>query len=237
MEHADLIKFVTALRESGATITGLVVASAATGIVKKTRPQVLKDAGGTLQFSERWGWSQIAKAGWADKAASTGHRHPNKDVDRKNEFLLSVVLFLLKFNIPWKAVTNRDQSGVNIAYVGKRTMAPKGNERVALTGAEDKRQRGRLWQAPRRAAHCYGQAPRRAARDGVSVHRFGLGKQCPQVTGTFGSSAAGVRMPSQVIYGGKTAGCHPNYIPPGWCVTHRPNHWSNEEKVLQDKNE
>ena len=36
-----------------------VIAAAAKGIVRKKRPQALKENGGSLELSERWGWAQI----------------------------------------------------------------------------------------------------------------------------------------------------------------------------------
>ena len=57
-----------------------------------------------------------------------------------------------------------------------------------------------------------------------------------QITGTFGISMAGVFLPIQLIYQGKTNKCHPNYnFPNGFHITHTPNHWSNETKSLEQQ--
>ena len=41
-------------------------------------------------------------------------------------------------------------------------------------------------------------------------------------------------LPTQLIYKGKTPRCHPHYqLPPGWQVTHSPNHWSTEATMLE----
>ena len=38
----------------------------------------------------------------------------------------------------------------------------------------------------------------------------------------------------QVIYKGKTMRCHPHIeFPPGWHITHSPNHWSKETTMFQ----
>lgn len=56
-----------------------------------------------------------------------------------------------------------------------------------------------------------------------------------QITGTFTISKAGDFLPMQLIYEGKTEQCHPCGVefPDGFNVTHAPNHWSNEDKVVE----
>ena len=42
-------------------------------------------------------------------------------------------------------------------------------------------------------------------------------------------TASGTLLPPQVIYQGKTVGCHPRVtFPAKWNITHSDNHWSNE---------
>lgn len=41
-------------------------------------------------------------------------------------------------------------------------------------------------------------------------------------------------LPIQLIYGGKTNRCHPQFsFPSDWHVTHSKKHWSNEQTMLQ----
>ena len=55
-----------------------------------------------------------------------------------------------------------------------------------------------------------------------------------QITAVFCGSLQGDFLPVQVIYKGKTTRCHPHFeFPPGWHVTHSPNHWSTETTMLQ----
>ena len=55
-----------------------------------------------------------------------------------------------------------------------------------------------------------------------------------QITAVFYGSLQGDFLPVQVIYTGKTTRCHPHFeFPPGWHVTHSPNHWSTETTMLQ----
>ena len=62
----------------------------------------------------------------------------------------------------------------------------------------------------------------------------GKGKK-KQITGTFTVTKSGLFLPMQVIYEEKTDRCHPRGIefPQGFNVTHSENHWSNEEKVIE----
>ena len=55
-----------------------------------------------------------------------------------------------------------------------------------------------------------------------------------QITAVFCGSLQGDFLPVQVIYKGKTTRCHPHFeFPPGWHVTHSPNHWSTETTMLR----
>ena len=55
-----------------------------------------------------------------------------------------------------------------------------------------------------------------------------------QITAVFCASLTGEFLPVQLIYHGKTQACLPRYIFPGdWNVTYTPNHWSNEEKMIE----
>lgn len=56
-----------------------------------------------------------------------------------------------------------------------------------------------------------------------------------QITGTFTVSKSVNFLPVQIIYKGKTDRCLPKGVdfPEGFDITCTPNHWSNEEKVMQ----
>ena len=50
-----------------------------------------------------------------------------------------------------------------------------------------------------------------------------------QITAVFCGSLQGDFLPLQLIYKGKMLRCHPHFqFPPGWHITHFPNHWSTE---------
>ena len=47
-------------------------------------------------------------------------------------------------------------------------------------------------------------------------------------------TASGAFLPPQLIYQGKTVGCHPKItFPAKWNVTHSENHWSTEETMIE----
>ena len=55
-----------------------------------------------------------------------------------------------------------------------------------------------------------------------------------QITMVLANTPTGHVLPPQVVYAGLTDKCHPCFnFPPGWHITHTPNHWSNEETTLQ----
>lgn len=54
-----------------------------------------------------------------------------------------------------------------------------------------------------------------------------------QMTALLTICMTGQLLPPQLIYGGKTDACHPNYsFPENWHITHSENHWSNEATML-----
>jgi hypothetical protein len=55
-----------------------------------------------------------------------------------------------------------------------------------------------------------------------------------QITATLAVAMNGGVLPFQVLYGGKTDGCHPRFtFPPGFDVWHTPNHWANTDTTLR----
>ena len=55
-----------------------------------------------------------------------------------------------------------------------------------------------------------------------------------EITVLLAVAAASVLLPPQVIYQGKTVGCHAKiYFPTGWHITHSENHWSTETTMLE----
>ena len=55
-----------------------------------------------------------------------------------------------------------------------------------------------------------------------------------QITATFAASLSGNFLPVEMVYEGKTTKCHPAVkFPEGWHVTHTPNHWCNEDTMVE----
>ena len=55
-----------------------------------------------------------------------------------------------------------------------------------------------------------------------------------EITVLLAITASGTLLPPQVIYRGKTVGCHPCItFPSKWNVTHSDNHWSNEATMVE----
>ena len=54
-----------------------------------------------------------------------------------------------------------------------------------------------------------------------------------EITALLAATASGKLLPPQLIYQGKTTGCHPKVtFPEKWNVTHSDNHWSTEKPCL-----
>ena len=55
-----------------------------------------------------------------------------------------------------------------------------------------------------------------------------------QITALFGCTITGDFLPMQLIYQGKTKACHAQVnFPKDWSITHTPNHWSNEDTMVE----
>ena len=55
-----------------------------------------------------------------------------------------------------------------------------------------------------------------------------------QITAVLCGTLVGEVLPPQLIYGGKTARCHPNFsFPSNWVISHSWNHWSNVQTMLE----
>lgn len=55
-----------------------------------------------------------------------------------------------------------------------------------------------------------------------------------EITALLAITASGVLLPPQLIYQGKTVGCHPKItFPPNWNITHSESHWSTEDTMLE----
>ena len=61
-----------------------------------------------------------------------------------------------------------------------------------------------------------------------------VGKEDKQEITVLAISASGVLLPPQVIYQGKTPGCHTKItFPSSWNITHSDSHWSTESTMLE----
>ena len=59
-----------------------------------------------------------------------------------------------------------------------------------------------------------------------------------QITAVMCGAFTGEMLPIQLVYKGTTKRCHPPYNFPGnWLISHSPNHWSNEETMVEYINE
>ena len=65
------------------------------------------------------------------------------------------------------------------------------------------------------------------------VEIVGLGDK-RQITAVLCGAMSGEFLPPQLIYQGKTTACFPRHkFPEDWHVTCTPNHWSNEDKMME----
>ena len=70
-------------------------------------------------------------------------------------------------------------------------------------------------------------------RGAKRIRLLGKGSDKAQITVTLGVTEAGLVLPPQYIFGGKTTRCHPNTIPPkGSIFTHSISHWQTEETFI-----
>lgn len=139
-EEEMLMQYLNALRDAGGVVTGKICAASARGIVSALRPYDLKDRGGTVAFSEHWGYDLLKRHDWRWRMRTTGHRHLPDDV-RKAEELLHAALcrIAMMYNIPPALFVNCDETANLLIPLTNHTFAPAGAEKVAIAGSEEKR--------------------------------------------------------------------------------------------------
>ena len=137
----DFERLLLLHRAQGAPLTLKQAAGCADAMVRIYHPLHLKRNGGNVSFTSAWAAQWYHRHNWVSRAITTGKRHPPKDLALKRRGLLSAYQQRRKkHKIPLRLVWNLDETAVHVLPVKGRTMDKKGVKKVAVTGADDKRQ-------------------------------------------------------------------------------------------------
>ena len=215
---ASLLFFLTQARDAGSCVNAAIVIAVALGMLLHNNPSSLYQFGGNVKLSSDWAKKWLKRRGWVKRKATTGHRHPPDDYQQqKDAFLRRVNNTILTHNIPSHLVINFDQTGLSLLPTSNYTMAPRGQDQVAIAHKGDKRQITAVL-----AGSIAGDfLPPQLLYQGIAHTLFVIFVYI--VYNIFTHTK------------GKTENCHPKgrTPPPNWHIHHSESHWSTADTNIK----
>ena len=138
---ADIKRYITSLRDAGGDVNTRIVIAAATGILQRKDPSVLRCNGGHIDLQKSWAKYLLKKMDFVKRRATTKHVTRCENFDSlKEQYLIDIQAVAEMESIPDSLIINWDQTGINYVPVSEWSMAKEGSKRVEVTGLKDKRQ-------------------------------------------------------------------------------------------------
>ena len=137
----DIKRYITTLRDAGGVVNTRIVIAAATGILQRKDPSILRCNGGHIDLQKSWAKYLLKKMDFVKRRATTKHVTRCENFDTlKEQYLFDVQAVAEMESIPDSLIINWDQTGINYVPVSEWSMAKEGSKRVEVTGFKDKRQ-------------------------------------------------------------------------------------------------
>jgi len=137
----QLQAYVTEIRQMGLVLNTSVLLAAAKGLVLYHDSNWLKENGGHLELSTHWAKGRLRKLEFSKRRVTTKASLTYVDFEeRKAQFVFDAQAIIELEEIPDDLVVNWDQTGIHYVPVSDWTMEKTGAKRVAIAGANDKRQ-------------------------------------------------------------------------------------------------
>lgn len=137
-------KYIRAVRDAGGVINTAIVIGAASGIVRRMRPDLLECNGGhvTLPVKKDWAKYLLGKMSFVKRKATTKKSKISvaNFGEIKDNFLIDIKAIATLEDVPNEMILNWDQTAIKYIPVSNWTMATEGSKRVELIGQDDKRQ-------------------------------------------------------------------------------------------------
>ena len=139
-----VMKYICAVREAGGVINTAIVMGAASGIVKRMKPEPLECNGGHVVLPVRKDWAKylLAKMKYVKQKGTTKKSKvtvSNFD-ELKDNFLMDIKAVVTMEEVPEDMVLNCDQTAIKYIPVSNWTMTTEGSKRVELIGQDGKHQ-------------------------------------------------------------------------------------------------
>ena len=139
-----VMKYIRAVREAGGVVNSAIVIGAASGIVRRMKPELLESNGGhiVLPIKKDWAKYLLGKMKFVKRKATTKKSKmtvANFD-ELKDNFLMDIKAIATMEEVPNDMILNWDQTAIKYIPVSNWTMATEGSKRIELIGQDDKRQ-------------------------------------------------------------------------------------------------
>ena len=137
----QLQEYMKSLRENKSVINSAIVISAAEGIIKSHKSDLLESNGGHIKLTKSWAKHFLSRLGYVKRRATTKASISHVDfAAQKEQFLFDIRTIIEMKDIPQDLVVNWDHTGINYVPVSNWTMAAQGSKRIEVAGLGDKRQ-------------------------------------------------------------------------------------------------
>ena len=129
-----IMKYIRAVREAGGVINTAIVIGAASGIVRRMKPDLLESNGSHVALPVKKDWAKylLAQMKFVKRKATTKKL--------KDNFLMDIKAIATMEEVPDEMILNWDQTAIKYIPVSNWTMATEGSKRIELIGQDDNRQ-------------------------------------------------------------------------------------------------
>ena len=122
-------------RMAGGVINRRQLVSIATGVVRANNPNLLKEYGGNLVFTDKWARGVLEKLTWSKRKGTTG-----KVAEEKFTFQRNISALVSEHDIPPSLIINIDQIPLSYVNTGKYTFTFTGAKNIPIKRVDDTRQ-------------------------------------------------------------------------------------------------
>ena len=139
-----VMKYIFAVRDAGGVVNTAIVFAAASGIVRRMKPELLESNGGYVVLPVKKDWAKylLSKMDFVKRKATT--KKPKMTVANfdklKDNFLMDIKAIATIEEVPDDMILNWDQTAIKYIPVSNWTMVTEGSKRIELIGQDDKRQ-------------------------------------------------------------------------------------------------
>ena len=132
------MKYIRAVREAGGVINTAILIGAASGIVRRMKPDLLESNGGHVALPVKKDWAKylLAQMKFVKRKATTkkSKMTVSNFEELKDNFLMDIKAIATMEEVPDEMILNWDQTAIKYIPVSNWTMATEGSKRIELIG-------------------------------------------------------------------------------------------------------